>query len=150
MKHHFSLTFKVPERLSVKVDEVASQISGSDFHIESNSVSGAEFSVHFIREGDNATDLLDYAREQVLSAIPAAELVSMDMSEEPPMMGVVDDITKIVVKACKVFENPDLAQTWLSQPQTELSGQVPKVLMVEAEGRTTVSKILAELNKTNS
>jgi len=145
MKHHFSLTFKVAERQAVDVEHLASQISGSDFHVESGPMNGAEFSVHFVREGDHAADLLGYAREQVINAIPGAELISMDMSEEPPMMGAVDDITKIVVRACQVFGEPELAHTWLSQPQEQLNGQVPKVLMVDAEGRTIVSRVLTAL-----
>jgi hypothetical protein len=145
MKHHFSLTFKVTERQAVDVQKVATQISGSDFHIEPGSLNGTEFSVHFAREGDHAADLLDYAREQVLSAVPGAELVSMDMTDELPMMGVVDDITKIVIHACKVFADNELAHTWLSQPQEQLHGNVPKVLMIDAEGRTMVSKLLTQL-----
>jgi hypothetical protein len=145
MKHHFSLTFKVTERQAVDVEKVAHQLSGSDFHVESSPLNGAEFSVHFAREGDHAADLLDYAREQVINAVPGAELTSMDMSEEPPMMGVVDDITKVVIRACQLFQDPELAHTWLSQPQEQLQGHVPKVLMVEAEGRTLVSKLLTQL-----
>lgn len=145
MKHHFSLTFRVTERQTVDVKQVASQMSGSDFHVESGALDGTEFSVHFAREGDHASDLLGYAREQVLSAVPGAELVSMDMSEEPPMMGVVDDITKLVIRACQVFGDPELAHTWLSQPQDELDGSVPKVLMINAEGRTIVSRVLTRL-----
>ena len=145
MKHHFTLTFKVTERLAVDVDEVASQMSGSDFHVEHGPLVGTEFTVHFDREGEHAADLLSYAREQVLSAVPNAELVSMDMSEEPPMMGVVDDITKLVIRACQLFGDPELAHNWLSRPQETLHGNVPKVLMVSAEGRTKVSRILTKL-----
>lgn len=145
MKHHFTLTFTVPERQAVDVERVANQIPGSDFHIEPKVLSGTEFSVHFSREGDHTMDLLDFARAQVLNAIPNAELVSMDMSDEPPLMSFVDDVTKLVVRACQIFGNPDLAHTWLSQPQVELKGQVPKVMMVDAEGRTAVSRLLAIL-----
>ena len=130
MKHHFSLTFRVAERQSVDVTEVASQMTGSDFHVEQGALNGAEFSVHFEREGDHATDLLSYAREQVMTAVPGAELVSMDMSEEPPMISAVDDITKLVIQACRVFDDADAAHTWLSQPQPEINGGVPKLLMV--------------------
>lgn len=147
MKHHFSLTFRVNARQGVDVREVASQMSGSDFHVESEPLNGAEFSVHFEREGQNATDLLEYARDQVVNAVPGAELISMDMTEEPPIMGVVDDITKVVVQACQVFGDPELAHTWLSQPQDELGGRVPKVLMVDAEGRTTVSRAVNRLKQ---
>ncbi len=147
MKHHFTLTFKVPERQAVDVEHVASQISGSDFQIEPLALSGSEFSVHFSREGDHTIDLLDYARKQVLSVIPDAELVSMDMSDEPPMMSFVDDVTKLVIRACQLFEDPDLAHTWLNQPQDGLEGQVPKVIMVAAEGRTAVSRVLAKLEQ---
>ncbi|WP_196158342.1 MbcA/ParS/Xre antitoxin family protein [Reinekea sp. G2M2-21] len=145
MKHHFSLTFKVAERQAVDVDEVASQLSGSDFHVEPGPLSGTEFSVHFEREGDHAADLLSYAREQVLNAVPNAELVSMDMSEEPPMNGAVDDITKLVIRACQVFEDPELAHAWLNRPQELLNGTVPKLLMASAEGRTRVSRVLTTL-----
>ena len=145
MKHHFTLTFRVPARQSVDVKQVANQIPGSDFHIEPKALSGTEFSVHFSREGDHTMDLLDFAHSQVLNAIPAAELISMEMADEPPLMSFVDDVTKLVVRACQIFGNPDLAHTWLSQPQVELNGQVPKVLMVDAEGRTAVSRILATL-----
>lgn len=147
MKHHFTLTFRVNARQGVDVREVASQMSGSDFQVESEPLNGAEFSVHFEREGDNATDLLEYARDQVINAVPGAELVAMDMTEEPPIMGVVDDITKLVVRACQVFGDPELAHTWLSQPQDELNGSVPKVVMIDAEGRTTVARVLNRLKK---
>jgi hypothetical protein len=145
MKHHFSLTFQVTERQALDVQEVATQMSGSDFHIEPGPLHGTEFSVHFAREGDHAADLLDYAREQVLSAVPGAELISMDMTDELPMMSMVDDITKIVIHACNVFQDIELAHTWLSQPQEQLHGNVPKVLMIDAEGRTMVSKLLTQL-----
>lgn len=147
MRHHFSLTFKMPERQPVDAQEVASQISGSDFHVESQAYNGGEFSVHFMREGQHAADLLEFAKQQVVSAVPNAELVSMDMSEEPPMLGVVDDITKLVVKACLEFGDADLAHAWLSKPQKSLNGQIPKILMVEAEGRTAVARALQELSK---
>ena len=148
MKHHFTLTFKMPERQPVDAQEVASQISGSDFHVESQAYNGGEFSVHFMREGQHASDLLEFAKQQVITAVPSAELVSMDMSEEPPMLGVVDDITKLVIKACLEFGDADLAHAWLSKPQKSLNGQIPKILMVEAEGRTTVARALQELSKT--
>lgn len=145
MKHHFSLTFKVNERHVVDVDKVAGQMTGSDFHFESSPFNGTEFSVHFAREGANTTELLEYARHQVISVVPGAELVSMDMSEELPMMGAVDDITKIVIQACQVFKDPDLAHAWLSKPQETLHGQIPKVLMVDAAGRSSVSKVLTQI-----
>ena len=146
MRHHFTLTFKMAERQPVDVNEVASQIEGSDFHVESQAYNGEEFSVHFVREGQHATDLLEFAKQQVISAVPGAELVSMDMSEEPPMLGVVDDITKLVVKACSKFGDADLAHAWLSKPQEALNGQIPKILMIEAEGRTQVARALKEIN----
>lgn len=145
MKHHFSLTFRVQERQGLSVEDVASQMAGSDFHVEPMALDGTEFSVHFSRDGDSTIDLLNYAKEQVISAVPSAELVSMDMSEEPPMQSAVDDITKLVILACRVFGDPELAHTWLSQPQAELSGNVPKLLMVDAEGRTMVSRVLTAL-----
>jgi len=145
MKHHFSLTFKVTERQAVDVKKVAQRIAGSDFHVETADLAGTEFSVHFAREGDHAADLLNYAREQVLNAMPGAELVSVDMSEEPPMTGAVDDITKQVIRACQVLGDPELAHAWLNKPQSGLSGQVPKVLMVDAQGRTLVSRLLTTL-----
>ena len=145
MKHHFTLTFKVTERQTVDVKKVASQMSGSDFHVESGPLVGTEFTVHFDREGEHAVDLLGYAREQVLAAVPNAELVSMDMSDEPPMKGVVDDITKLVIRACQLFSDPELAHNWLNRPQESLHGNVPKVLMVSAEGRTRVSRVLTKL-----
>lgn len=145
MKHHFSLTFRVAERQAVDVRQVASQIAGSDFQVEPGAMNGTEFSVHFAREGDNATDLLNYAREQVIAAVPGAELISMDMSEEAPMMSAVDDITKLVIRTCQLFGDAESAHTWLSQPQEELDGNVPKVLMIDAEGRTIVSRALTKL-----
>jgi len=145
MKHHFSLTFRVTERQPVDVKKVAQGISGSDFHVETADLSGTEFSVHFAREGDHAADLLNFAREQVLNAMPGAELVSVDMSEEPPMTGAVDDITKLVIRACQVFGEPDLAHAWLNKPQSRLNGHIPKVLMVDAQGRTLVSRLLTAL-----
>lgn len=147
MKHHFTLTFRVNARQGVDVGQVARQMSGSDFHIESAPMNGTEFSVHFEREGSNAMELLEYARDQVTSAVPGAELIEMDMTEEPPMMGAVDDITKLVIHACRVFGDPELAHTWLSQPQEEIGGSVPKVLMIDAEGRTTISRVLTRLEK---
>ena len=145
MKYHFSLTFRVNESKMVDVSQVASEMPGSDFHVESDSLDGTEFSVHFSREGDHAVDLLNIAREQVLKAVPNAELLSMDMVDELPMMGVVDSITKVVVQACAVFKEPEMAHMWLSKPQPELNGQIPKALMVDAEGRTAVSKVLSQL-----
>ncbi|MEJ2045052.1 MAG: MbcA/ParS/Xre antitoxin family protein [Reinekea sp.] len=150
MKHHFTLTFKVPERRAVDVEQVASQISGSDFQVEPMVLGGTEFSVHFSREGDHTMDLLDFARQQVLNVIPDAELVCMDMTDEVPAMSMVDDITKLVVRACQLFGDSDLAHAWLSQPQADLDGQVPKVLMVAAEGRMAVSRILARLESRNN
>ena len=147
MRHHFTLTFKMPERQPIDAQKVASQISGSDFHVESQAYNGGEFSVHFMREGQHATDLLEYAKHQVMSAVPSAELISMDMSEEPPMLGVVDDITKLVVKACLEFGDADLAHAWLSKPQQSLDGQIPKILMIEAEGRRTVARALQNISK---
>lgn len=147
MKHHFSLSFRVSENYPVDVNRVATDMSGSDFYVEASPLSGTEFSVHFVRDGEHAIDLLSYAREQVLRAVPGAEMLSMEMSDELPIMGVVDDITKVVIKACQVFGDPELAHTWLSQPQVKLSGQVPKVLMIEAEGRTEVSHLLTELQE---
>jgi len=88
---------------------------------------------------------LNYAREQVLNAMPGAELVSVDMSEEPPMTGAVDDITKLVIRACQVLGEPELAHAWLNKPQSRLNGQVPKVLMVDAQGRTLVSRMLTAM-----
>ncbi|MFQ3231475.1 MAG: hypothetical protein ACI9DO_002863 [Reinekea sp.] len=147
MRHHFTLTFRMAEHQPINVQEVASQISGSDFQVESQAYNGGEFSVHFMREGQHAADLLEFAKQQVISAVPSAELVSMDMSEEPPMLGVVDDITKLVVKACLEFGDADLAHAWLSKPQESLGGQIPKILMVEAEGRTAVARALREHSK---
>ena len=145
MKHHFTLTFRMAERQAVDVKEVASQMSGSDFHVESEALNNTLFSVHFTREGDHAVDLLELAKEQVLNAVPHAELVSMDMSEEPPMMGIVDDITKLVIQACHKFADVDLAHAWLSSPQSELNGQIPKILMTEPEGRTEVARVLSAI-----
>lgn len=145
MRHHFTLTFKAPERSSVDVNAVASQIEGSDFHVERGAFNGGEFSVHFVREGKHAVDLLEFAKAQVLSAVPGSSLVAMEMAEEPPMMGVVDDITKLVIKACQVFPDPELAHAWLSSPQDVLGGAIPKVMMTEAEGRLKVAKSLQSL-----
>lgn len=142
MKHHFSLTFRVNETKEVDVSQVATEMNGSDFHVEADPLNGTEFSVHFVREGDHAVDLLNIAKDQVLKAVPNAELLAMDMTDELPMMGVVDDITKVVIQACNVFNEPELAHMWLSKPQAELNGQIPKAIMVDAEGRTAVSKVL--------
>lgn len=46
MKYHFSLTFRVNESKNVDVSKVASEISGSDFHIEADPLNVTEFSVH--------------------------------------------------------------------------------------------------------
>lgn len=145
MRHHFTLTFRAPERGTVDVDAVASQISGSDFHVERGAFDGGEFSVHFVREGKHAVDLLEFAKTQVLNAVPGSSLVAMEMAEEPPMMGVVDDITKLVIKACQVLPDPELAHAWLSSPQEALGGAIPKVMMTEAEGRLKVAKVLKTL-----
>jgi hypothetical protein len=146
MRHHFTLTFRMAKHRPIDAREVASQMSGSDFHVESQAYNGEEFSVHFMREGQHAADLLDFAKQQVMSAVPGAELVSMDMSEEPPMLGMVDDITKLVIKACQVFDDAELAHAWLSKPQQSLDGQIPKILMIEAEGRTEVARALKDLS----
>ena len=61
------------------------------------------------------------------------------------MTGAVDDITKLVIRACQVLGDPELAHAWLNKPQSGLSGQVPKVLMVDAQGRTLVSRLLTTL-----
>lgn len=108
-------------------------------------MNGTEFSVHFEREGGHSTDLLTYAREQVLKVVPQAELVSMDMSEQPTKLSMVDDITKLVIRAVQLFGEPELAHTWLSQPQDEVAGAVPKVLMIDPEGRTQVGRALTKL-----
>lgn len=145
MKHHFSLTFRMNERQAVDVQRVAGGMSGSDFYVEPGHLNGTEFSVHFVREGDHAAELLDVAREQVLRAVPGAELVSMEMTDELPIMSMVDDITKLVIRGCQLFGDAELAHTWFNQPQDLLLGQVPKVLMVDAQGRTQVSRALSML-----
>jgi uncharacterized protein (DUF2384 family) len=66
----------------------------------------------------------------------------MDVSDEPPIQGVVDDITKLVLHACKRFGRVDDAQAWLATPHPELDGLTPKALMVDAEGRLRVSRLL--------
>lgn len=71
----------------------------------------------------------------------------MDMTDELPMMGIVDDIAKVVIQACAVFKEPELAHMWLSKPQSELHGQIPKAIMVDAEGRTAVSRALDDIKK---
>lgn len=150
MKHHFTLTFRVAKPQSVAASDVASRLSGSDFHVEANPAAGAEFSVHFEREGHHATDLMEYARDQVVQAVPGATLVSVDMTEEPPAMSLVDDITKLVIRACQLFSDAELAHAWLSRPQEALGGQVPKAIMTDAEGRTRVARVLAGLEQNAS
>lgn len=145
MKHNFSLTFRVGDRHELDVQQVANQMTGSDFQIERESLTGTEFSVHFQREGGHSTELLEYAREQVLKVVPNAEVVSVDMSEAPTPMSMVDDITKIVIRAVQIFHEPELAHAWLNKPQAALNGAIPKALMVSPRGRTDVAKVLAGL-----
>lgn len=148
MLHHFTLTFRLPESTAVSAQSVANEIPGSDFTVEGlGSDPSWEFSVHFSREGANATEVLEYAKSQVQRAFPDAQLVGMDLSEEPPMQGIVDDITKLVIHACKKVGSVEAAQSWLATPNTELGGLTPKALMVDAEGRMRVSRLLSRMAK---
>lgn len=148
MLHHFTLTFSAGVDQGLSALAIASRIPGSDFTVEDQGVEvSGEFAVHFSREAESMTDALDSAREQVLEAFPEAQVVAMDVSEEPPVQGMVDDIAKLVLHACKRFGSVDDAQAWLSTPNPELDGLTPKALMVDAEGRLRVSRLLVPLTK---
>ncbi|TXR53085.1 MbcA/ParS/Xre antitoxin family protein [Reinekea thalattae] len=147
MKHHFSLTFQLNRSQAVNVATLAGGMPGQDFQVEADPLDNAKFCIHFQRDGDCSVELLNSAKEQVLNLVPDAELIAMDMTNELPMAGIVDDITKVVIQACQLFQEPELAHTWLNQPQPILNGDVPKVLMIEAEGRTQVSKVLLQLKQ---
>lgn len=145
MKYHFSLSFQAAEHQLLDVGTLVSQLAGGDFDIAATRLNHRHFSVQFSRDGDDLTEMLDLAKRQVKSVVPSAELVAMDMSDQPPSISAVDDITKLVIYACQIFGSPDLAHTWLNQPQKELAGQVPKLVMDNAEGRTEVSRVLTAL-----
>lgn len=147
MKHHFSLKFRINGTTGIDIERVSTNLGGSDFQIEADELKGTEFSVHFSRDGDHAADLLEYARDQVIKAVPSAQLIEMDMSEEPSMMSVVDDITKVVISACHVFGNAEVAHSWLNRPQASLDGAIPKALMVNFEGRLRVARALKGLER---
>lgn len=141
--HHFTLTFSTGEDHGLTALAIATRIPGSDFTVEDQGLqSNGEFAIHFSREAECMTDALDSAREQVQQALPEAQLVAMDVSEEPPVQGMVDDIAKLVLHACKRFGSVDDAQAWLATPNPELDGLTPKALMVDAEGRLRVSRLL--------
>lgn len=143
MLHHFTLTFSAEGNHGLTPLAIASRIPGSDFTVEDQGAQiNGEFAVHFSREAESMTDALDSAREQVQAAFPEAQVVAMDVSEEPPAQGMVDDIAKLVLHACKRFGSVDDAQAWLSTPNPELDGLTPKALMVDAEGRLRVSRLL--------
>ena len=143
MLHHFTLTFSLPEASGMDAQSVANEIPGADFTVERLGFNpSGEFTIHFSREGASVTDVLEYAKAQVQQAFPNAQLVGMELSEEPPAQGMVDDITKLVLHACKVLGGVDAAQSWLATPNTELDGLTPKALMVDAEGRMRVSRLL--------
>lgn len=143
MLHHFTLTFRLPETAAMDAQTVASEIPGADFTVEGQGFNPVdEFSVHFSREGANVTEVLEYAKHQVQQALPKARLVAMDLSEEPPMQGIVDDITKLVIHACNTLGSVDAAQAWLATPNSALGGLTPKAVMVDAEGRMRVSRLL--------
>lgn len=148
MLHHFTLTFALPDAKKITPQSVANEIPGSDFTVEGSAYNSAgEFSVHFSREGSNVTEVLEYAKSQVQRAIPEARLVAMDLSEEPPMQGVVDDICKLVIQACKALGNVETGESWLATPNAELGGLTPKAVMVDAEGRMKVSRLLTRKMK---
>ncbi|WP_394169002.1 antitoxin Xre/MbcA/ParS toxin-binding domain-containing protein [Saccharospirillum alexandrii] len=146
MLHHFTLTFQLPDSAAVDAAAVAGQMPGSDFTIEGlGSNPSGEFSIHFSREGASVTHVLEYAKSQVQQAIPDAQLVGMDLSEEPPAQSMVDDISKLVLHACNALGSVDGAQAWLATPNPDLEGLTPKALMINAEGRTQVSRVLTKL-----
>lgn len=146
MLHHFTLTFQLPDSAAVDAAAVAGQMSGSDFTIDGlGSNPTGEFSIHFSREGANVTHVLEYAKAQVQQVMPDAQLIGMDLSEEPPAQSMVDDISKLVLHACKVLGSVDEAQAWLATPNAALEGLTPKALMINAEGRTQVSRVLTLL-----
>lgn len=148
MLHHFTLTFALPDAKAISPESVAQEIPGSDFTVERSAANPTgEFSVHFSREGSNVTEVLEYAKSQVQRAIPGARLVAMDLSEEPPMQGVVDDISKLVVQACKALGGVEAGEAWLATPSPELGGLTPKAMMVDAEGRMRVSRLLTRISK---
>lgn len=143
MLHHFTLTFSLPEASGLDPQTVANEIPGSDFTVDRLGTNpSGEFTIHFSREGASVTDVLEYAKAQVQRAFPEAQLVGMELSEEPPVQGMVDDITKLVIHACKVLGSVEAGQAWLATPNTELDGLTPKALMVDAEGRMRVSRLL--------
>ncbi|HET8904984.1 MAG TPA: MbcA/ParS/Xre antitoxin family protein [Saccharospirillum sp.] len=146
MLHHFTLTFQLPDSAAVDAAAVAGQMPGSDFTIEGlGSNPSGEFSIHFSREGASVTQVLEYAKSQVQQAIPDAQLIAMDLSEEPPAQSMVDDISKLVLHACNALGSVDAAQAWLSTPNPALKGLTPKALMINADGRTQVSRVLTKL-----
>lgn len=148
MLHHFTLTFSTGVDQGLNALAIASRIPGSDFTVEDHGPQmTGEFAVHFSREAESMTDALDSARVQVLEAFPEAQLVAMDVSEEPPVQGMVDDITKLVLHACKRFGSVDDAQAWLATPNPDLDGLTPKALMADAEGRLRVSRLLIPQKK---
>ncbi|GGX40573.1 MbcA/ParS/Xre antitoxin family protein [Saccharospirillum salsuginis] len=145
MLHHFTLTFSLPEASGMDAHSVANEIPGADFTVERLGFNPAgEFTIHFSREGASVMDVLEYAKAQVQQAFPKAQLVSMELAEEPPAQGMVDDISKLVLHACKVLGSVDAAQAWLSTPNAELDSLTPKALMVDAEGRMRVSRLLTK------
>jgi len=145
MLHHFTLTFSLPEASGLDAQSVANEIPGADFTVDRLGVNPTgEFTIHFSREGASVTDVLEYAKAQVQQAFPQAQLVGMDLSEEPPAQGMVDDIAKLVLHACKVLGSVDAAQSWLATPNADLDSLTPKALMVDAEGRMRVSRLLTK------
>ena len=147
MKQHFSFTFRLKNNKAADASDIASQITGNDFHVQDCAINSSEFSVHFERLGCHSVELLNNAKNQVLSAVPDAELIAMDMDDQVPMAGIVHEITNIVIQACDVFKNSELADVWLSQPQGSLNGEVPKSLMADATGRCKVAKALTEVSE---
>ncbi len=143
MLHHFTLTFSLPEATKLDAQSVANEIPGAEVTVEQLGFNPAgEFTLHFSREGANVTDVLEYAKAQVQQAFPKSQLVAMELSEDPPAQGMVDDITKLVIHACNALGSVDAAQAWLATPHSELNGLTPKALMVHAEGRMQISRML--------
>lgn len=143
MLHHFSLTFRLPGGSGPQLHELAERLPGSDFTLEpAGPHASGEFTAHFSREGESVTAVLEEAREQVQGVLGDAQLVGMDLTEEPPPQAMVDDITKLVFRACNRLGGVEAARAWLATPKTELDGLTPKALMVDAEGRLRVSRLL--------
>lgn len=83
MHFYFSLTFQLPDGLSLTQPELEARLARLPLTLEPAVAAVQEFTAHFSPEGDNVTVELEKARQEVEAAIEGTQLVGMDLLETP-------------------------------------------------------------------